>query len=112
MSKYSGEDILIDMALKAATEATAKYLTDNPDQWYPCGFASVRIRPARGRLVSALKARDLGKTDDFYGGFHIYNPSGNHTQCMDAKEAGAKAFVEVIKTAFPTMSIYVHTQID
>lgn len=112
MSKYSGEDILIDMALKAATAATAKYLTDNPDQWYPCGFASVRIRPARGRLISALQARSIGRTDDFNGGYLIYNPSGNCTQCMDAKEAGARAFVAVIKTGFPDLNIYSITQID
>jgi len=107
-----GENIAIDLAFKAAAEATQKYLDDHPDQWYPCGFSWVRIRPARGKLVAALKARDLGKSDDYEGGFVIYNPSANSTQCMDAKEAGSRAFVEVLKKAYPNLKAYAQTRID
>ena len=50
----------IEEALACASKATSLYLAQNPDAWYPCGFAEVRIRPARGPLVTALKKLRLG----------------------------------------------------
>ena len=96
----------------AAQAATATYLATYPDRWYPCGFAWVKIRPAQGRFVAMCKDKDLGRTDSYEGGFMIYNPSGNHTQCMDAKEAGCRAFVEVMKRHYPEMRIFTKTRID
>jgi hypothetical protein len=77
---------------QVAAALTAKTLIDtNPETWYPCGFAWVIIKPARGPLVEALKILGLGRTSET-GGFMVYNPSSNPTQWMDAKEAGARAF--------------------
>lgn len=89
-------DEIIEEAFAAAREATSTMIAANPGSWYPCGFAWVRIRPARGKLVSALKDKKLGRTDDFEGGFVVHNPSNNHTQWMDAKAAGARAFAAVL----------------
>lgn len=79
-------------AAQVAAAFAAKTLIDaNPGTWYPCGFAWVIIKPARGPLVEALKELGLGQTS-VNGGFMVYNPSENATQWMDAKEAGARAF--------------------
>ena len=84
-------------AVKAAAIAAAKKIHDNPGVWYPCGFSSVRIKPARGKLVTALKELDLGSVDSYDGGFVVYNPSRNPTQWMDAKVAGSRAFAESLE---------------
>lgn len=110
--KYAHELVVLDEAFAAAEKATAEYITKNPGQWYPCGFAWVRINPARGRFVTACKLRNAGSTDEFFGGYTIYNPSGNNTQWMDAKEIGARAFVEVVKKHFPDLKIRAQTRID
>ncbi len=109
--RYQKELDAYNEAQAAAAKATQEYLNAGND-WYPCGFSWVRIRPARGRFVDMCKDRNLGKTDDFEGGFVIYNPSGNHTQSMYAKKAGSEAFAAVMKKHFPTMKISAQTRID
>lgn len=87
----------IQEAFSAARIATDKVIEDNPEQWYPCGFAWVRILPASGPLAKYLK--ENGMADRAYnGGLTVYNPSKNHTQWMDAKEAGAIAFKNSLVT--------------
>ena len=84
-------------ALASANAATQELIDANPGVWYPCGFAWVNIKPARGKLVEMLKAKCIGYTDSYYGGYSISNPSHNATQWMDAKIAGAYAFAAVLK---------------
>ena len=101
---------IIDAAFKAAAEATQAYIDADPGNWYPCGFAWVRIKPARGTFVKVLKSEKLGRTDEFYGGFVVYNPSNNITQSMDAKAAGARAFADTLRQH--GVKIKVETRID
>lgn len=86
----------INLALKDAADAAQKMINENPDVWYPCGFAWVKIRPARGPVVKALKEMGLGNIDSYAGGYMVYNPSQNSTQWMDAKIAGARAFADAL----------------
>jgi hypothetical protein len=90
---------IVDLLYRAQVEATAateKHLKDYPNEWYPCGFAWVIIKPARGPLVSAMKARGIG--DKAYnGGWQYWNPSRNGTQCMRALMAGAEAYAERLR---------------
>ena len=88
---------VIQEAQEAAAQATHDYLAKIGGDNYPCGFAWVRIKPARGPWVTLLKELKIGKTDDFMGGYMIWNPSGNHCQNVDAKEAGARAFQLVME---------------
>lgn len=99
MTKLNDEQLtsIWKKAHQAAVDATAATLNENPGQWYPCGFAWVRIKPARGPFVNYLKKIEAGRTDDYEGGYVVYNPSGNPTQWMDAKYAGAKAFAAVLQ---------------
>ena len=94
--KYQREYDIFLKAQERAMIATNQHIADNPGQWFPCGFAWVQIKPARGRFVSMLKDKRIGRVDDYFGGYNIHNPSQNSTQWMDAKQMGAKAFVEVL----------------
>lgn len=88
---------VVTEAFKAASDAANKEIAGNPNTWYPCGFAWVNIKPARGPFVKYLKDNNLGRTS-MMGGFDVWNPSGNSTQWMDAKYAGAKVFAEILKS--------------
>lgn len=108
---------VIDEALAAAANSTALYLSENPDKWYPCGFAEVRIRPARGPLVSSLKKRGLGRTAIYGGGYVISNPSKNGTQSLSAKAVGVRAFIDRMLAAkshvdLGNVTFTLETQID
>jgi hypothetical protein len=90
------------IAQQLADLATSKYLAAHPNHWFPCGFAWVRV-PGNSPI-----ARFLRDQSDFAGlsthkgypkGFDIWNPSGNPTQCLDAKLAGAEAFAEALRLA-------------
>lgn len=87
---------ILEQAFTAASEAADGMIADNPETWFPCGFAWVKITPARGPFVKALKEMGAGRTS-YEGGFQVWNPSGNTTRWMDAKYAGAKAFADVLK---------------
>jgi hypothetical protein len=92
----------ISIAFDAAAKATDTYLK-NPDTysdtWFPCGFAWIKIKPARGPVVKFLKDHGIGHLDDYAGGYVIYNPSGNATQSLYAKAEGAKAFMKSLEEA-------------
>ena len=88
---------IIEEGLEKAAVATQAHIDANPGVWFPCGFAWVNIKPARGPFVKVMKDMDLGRTDDYYGGFTIWNPSQNVTQWLDAKMWGAKAFAEHLR---------------
>ena len=88
---------IINEAVAAADAAAREHIRKNPGVWYPCGFAWVKINPARGPLVTALKALGVGRVNKFEGGYDVWNPSNNSTQWLDAKEVGARAFAEVLR---------------
>ena len=102
--------VMLAEAFTSAARATNAYLQDHPNDWYPCGFAWVKIKPARGPLVTYLKKQKIGRTDDFGGGYVIYNPSQNPTQSMEAKLAGARAFAKVFNDS--GIPIKVESRID
>ena len=62
----SAAKALLARAFMAADSECRSMIKDNPNEWFPCGFASVVIKPARGPVVAALK--DLGIGGKAYGG--------------------------------------------
>ena len=36
-----------------------------------CGFATVIVKPARGKFVKYLKDNDIGRKDSYYGGYTL-----------------------------------------
>ena len=92
--------IAFEYAFEAAARATQEYLDKYPNAWYPCGFAWVEF-DGRDPAVKFLKeayANDRERRGDkgYPKGWHIWNPSRNATQCMDAKVEGARAFVKML----------------
>lgn len=102
----------IQDAVEQASQAAADHISKNPGVWYPCGFSWVKIKPARGKLVTELKELGLGRPDTYDGGFVVYNPSGNSTQWMDAKAEGSKAFAAALGAKFPQYKFLVETRLD
>ncbi len=98
IAKMNDEQIagIVNEAFVAAISASAAHDATNPG-WYPCGFAWVNIKPARGKLVNYLKKIGVGRTDDYYGGYTIWSPSGHNSQQMYTLEAGATAFADVLR---------------
>lgn len=88
---------IIEKAQREALIAAIDYLTRIGGDNYPCGFAWVNIKPARGQFVKVLKEMKLGRTDEYYGGYTIWNPSTYPCQNVDAKEAGARVFAEELR---------------
>ena len=99
-TKTKMDDAFVMKVIQQATAEALRYASAYIEQHgdgYPCGFAWVNIKPARGQFVKVLKKMGIGRTDDFYGGYTIWNPSNHPTQNMDAKEAGARAFAEELR---------------
>lgn len=111
MAEILGEALAINMAYERAASAAQKYLEENGDQQYPCGFAWVIIKPNRGPLVKTLLKMGLATPSDG-GGVRVPNPSRNYTQCMDAKEMGAYAFADFLSPLYPEYKIYAMSRID
>jgi hypothetical protein len=101
VKKLSKDEIqqIVERAVNAAQHRAIKMIDENPGVWYPCGFAWVRIRPARGPLIAVLKEMGIGKTAmDGEGGWMVWNPSNHPTQWMDAKYQGAQEFAKILRS--------------
>ena len=59
-----------------------------------CGFAWVNIKPARGKFVTWLKKADIGRKDNYYGGYTIW--VSEFGQSVTRKENYARAFAKVL----------------
>ena len=79
----------------AAAEATKKYIEENGENPMGCGFAWVEVKKVYGKKLSFLKVNGF-KKKHVGTGFSLWNPSKNITQDMDAKYAGAVAYVEAL----------------
>ena len=96
-------DIEVEAIIKAAVAEASRHSKAYLEQHllgvdnYPCGFAWVNIKPARGQFVKVMKKMKLGRTDDYYGGYTVWNPSEWNGQNMDVKEAGARAFAAELR---------------
>lgn len=71
------------------------------DSWFPCGFASIKIHPARGKMVSFLKSRNIGSTS-CYGGYRLSSydfssQSNRWAQSMNVKSDATAAAVKVLR---------------
>ena len=59
-----------------------------------CGFAWVNIKPNRGKFVKFLKDNNIGRKDNYYGGYTVW--VGEFGQSMARKENYARAFTKVL----------------
>ena len=82
-----------EAAITACNEMLAEY--GNRDA---CGFAWVEVYGVRtnSKLGKALIA--VGFSKSYTGALQLWNPSTNPTQAITAKERGADAYAEVLRT--------------
>ena len=92
-------------AKDAAVKAVDEYMKDKEEPMY-CGFANVKIRPAKGKFVNFLKQQGIGDIA-YKGGWRIsyYDimPKSHPwrmTQSMSIKEIGCDAFAKVLEEQF------------
>jgi len=90
------------VATQQAAKKTQEYINNHGEGW-PCGFAWVSI-PSDGRTKLGKLLSQVGMVGK------VWNPSGNHTQDMYAKEAGAEAYAEVLNAN--GIKAYVDTRMD
>ena len=88
-------------ACVACKVAVEEYMMKHGEPLY-CGFANVKIRPAKGSFVNFLKKVGIGSVG-YNGGWRVsyYDMMDDHkmcaTQSMDLKEEGCQAFANVLK---------------
>lgn len=92
--KTSYFQLIYAQALGAARDAEHEYFVKHGESMY-CGFSWVYFPSSRTQFVYWCKKNDLG-SKHWDKGWHIWNPTGNGTQSMDIKEAGAHAFAKVL----------------
>ena len=88
-------------AKDAAVKAVNEYMKDKEEPMY-CGFANVKIRPARGKFVSFLKKQEIG--DNAYNGgwrisYYDIMPMSHQytlTQAMDIKAFPCDSFAKAV----------------
>ena len=104
--KFNAEGVNpIDMFMNArlaCLTAVEEYVEKHGEPMY-CGFANVKVYPARGRFVSFMKKADIGSSG-YKGGWRIsyYDIMPNDhkyrgTQSMDIKEEGCRAFADALE---------------
>jgi hypothetical protein len=88
---------------KAAAQVAYDEAVENQTHWFPCGFAWVTVKPARGSFVTWCKAKGLG-SKAYGGGWQFWSSevvnemwTANQGQCMELKYAACRAFAEVLK---------------
>lgn len=109
--------IIFDNAVKAATIAQLAYISDchaRGNKWRDddindaCGFAWVKVIPARGPFVTWLKKKIAEAGDDrrqvhqygskaYEGGWQFWAPGSYNGQSISVKEVGAIAFAKTLK---------------
>jgi len=81
-------------AVAEASKATNDFLAKHGDR-DACGFAWVTVYE-KGSTKMGRALIKAGFSKSYTGGLQMWNPSGNHTQCITAKEVGAEAAAKVL----------------
>ena len=89
---------VLDTAQKAAQKPTEDFLAKHGDR-DACGFAWVNVYDVRSNSKVGKALAAVGFKKAYGGGLQLWNPSGSWTQCITAKEEGARAYADVLKAA-------------
>jgi hypothetical protein len=84
-------------AAHQARTATKAFLAKHGDR-DACGFAWVTVYDVRSNSKLGKALATYGFSKAYGGGLQLWNPSGNPTQCITAKEEGAEAYAKVLQT--------------
>ena len=106
INDYTVEDLktLKAAALQHANDAAVAYMDTHGEQWY-CGFAWVNIYGVKGNTKIGRRLKLAGVQQSWDKSFQVWNPGSHGGQSMDVKEAGARAYADVLTaygfTAYP-----------
>ena len=101
---------LHNKALVAAETATTDYINKYGEH-DACGFAWVTAYVnGASKLGKSFKAQGFDKA--YGGGWQLWNPGKSFTQSISAKEAGANAYVAVVRAELPDVKIYSNSRMD
>lgn len=89
---------VLDTAQAQARKATEDFLAKHGDR-DACGFAWVNVYDVRSNSKAGKILAEAGFKKAYGGGLQLWNPSGNWTQCITAKEVGAQAYADVLRAA-------------
>ena len=84
-------------AAQQARSATKAFLAKHGDR-DACGFAWVTVYDVRSNSKLGKALATYGFSKAYGGGLQLWNPSGNPTQCITAKEEGAEAYAKVLSS--------------
>ena len=102
---------LHEQGMVAAQNAATAYLNDYPDNWFPCGFASVTAYvKGNSKMGKSFIAQGFRKS--YSGGYTLYNPSSLGTQVMEAKLAGARAYAKLINAELGEGTVTASSRMD
>ena len=101
----------VNQAVSEATRQTQIYLAQYGEG--ACGFSWVDVYGVRAnsKLGKALIANGFRK-DSYAKSLKFRSPDQTTTQSVDAKEAGARAFVTVMKNSFEDIRIHAGSRLD
>tara|TARA_R110000782_G_scaffold72227_2_gene144709 strand:+ start:3293 stop:3634 length:342 start_codon:yes stop_codon:yes gene_type:complete len=101
----------VKQAVAEATRTTQSYLAQYGEG--ACGFSWVDVYGVRSNSVlgKALIANGFRK-DSYAKSLKFWSPDKTYTQSVDAKEAGARAFVDVMRNTFSDIKIYAGSRLD
>jgi len=92
-------DMLTATLVAARNEAgkvTYQHIREYGENPMGCGFAWVKVKGVRGKVLNILK--EFGFKKGYDGpGFSLWNPSQSFTQDMDAKYAGAEVYAKMLR---------------
>jgi hypothetical protein len=97
------------LAQHEAAHATAQFLQKHGDR-DACGFAWVTVYE-KGSTKMGRALIKAGFSKAYGGGLQMWNPSGNFTQSITAKEVGAEAAAKVL-TAWLGVKAYAGSRMD
>ena len=83
----------------------AKSIEENYTQWFPCGFAYLSVKGARGNKAKELKALGF-KTDDYNGGLYLTMSKFTPKQSMYLKLEVANELGKDLSNAYPELKFY------
>ncbi|HAB89446.1 MAG TPA: hypothetical protein DCF84_02835 [Bacteroidetes bacterium] len=102
-------DMIFDIHVKAS-QAAEKAVTDYLSNWTAktggneygepmyCGFAWVEVPGIKLSTKVGKAFAEVGFRKSYGRGLSFWNPGNHNGQSMDAKEAGADAYAEVLET--------------
>lgn len=91
---------IYNTAKEAAIKAEKDFIAKHGEPFY-CGFAWVNVKTAKGNTkigkaqIAELQANGFRKS--YSGGMDLWTTGAYNGQSMDIKEAGARAYAEVLR---------------